>query len=335
MQGAIASIFGMFKNLSKKITLKMFLTFFLSVIFFVLLFPFNDLGDLVTSKISDATSGNVYLVFDKMALSFLPLGIQVSQVTVETPTAPSLKMDSLAASPWIPGLLAFKLGADIHATGLFRSDVDIGFKQTGKTTDGVAQSIDLNVAGLSLPAVSEYLHNGNLLNLMLTGSLDLNTSLTVDSSYKTQPDGTITATGKNFGLPSQSFMTTIGPLQTPQLKLGTVSLRAKMGSSRLEIEDFAFGGAGQDITGKIKGELGIVVQSDGRGGAVPILKDYDLRVDMTASKSFMDPNTNPTSVVIGGFLGQYQNETPQGSHFAFRMKSPKIPGTPPELSALK
>ena len=335
MQGAIGSILGMFKSLFANHKGKMVLTLFLSVIFFALLFPFNDLSDLVTAKISDATAGNVYVAFDKMDLSFVPLGLAVNNVSIETPLAPTLSMDALSASPWIAGLLAFKPGADVHAKGLFRADVDLGFKQTGKTTDGAAQTIDLNVAGLSLPAVSEYLRAGNLLNLMLTGNLDLATNIAIDSSFKTQPDGTIQATGKNFGLPSQSLMTAIGPMQTPQLKLGSVALKAKLGSSRLEIEEFSFGGKGQDLTGKVKGELGLFVQADGRGGAVPILKDYNLQVDMTASKSFMDPNLNPSSGLLGGFLGQYQTETPQGVHFAFRMKSPKIPGTPPELSAIK
>ena len=50
---------------------------FSTVVFAFILFPFDDLSDLVSTQVSKATSGRVYVQFDHMNLSLLPLGLRL------------------------------------------------------------------------------------------------------------------------------------------------------------------------------------------------------------------------------------------------------------------
>ena len=326
------AVFDFIRGIFRTQKLNIFLVFVFAGLFFVLMFPFNDLSDLATTKISDASGGSVYLQFDKMAVNFLPLGLQLENVSVENAQLPAINLSSLSVSPWIVGALVAKLGGTVDATGLFKGNVHLVVHEGSKTGGtGKTEEVELQADEVALPLVSEYLRSSNILALNLQGSLSINGNVTVDPTFKDQPKGTLGANAVSFALPGQSVMTTMGPLQTPPLKLGAVQFKGKLGGGRLEIEDMTFGGKNLDLGGKIKGELGVMFQADGRGGIQPVISTYDLHIDLNASKNFMDPSVNPASGLIGGFLGQFRSETPQGSHFAFRMKQPKIPGQPPEL----
>jgi type II secretion system protein N len=334
MAGLISALVDGVKSLFAFHKFKIFMALMFTLLFFVLLFPFNDLADLVTTKVSDATGGSVYLQLDKMGLNIVPVGVQMETVSIENAQLPGLNMDTLTLSPWIMGALAFKRGATVEAGGLFKGNVHVTVHEGSKVSgDGTVQNVGLIANDIALPAVTEYLRTGNIASLGVLGSLNLETDLVIDPAFKDQPSGTLGAKISGLGLPSQSLMTAMGAMQTPALKLGAMSLKAKLGGGRIEIEEMTFGGSKEDLSGKIKGELLVNFQPDGRGGATPIVSTYNLLIDMTASKQFMDPSLNPTSGLLGGFLGQFRSETPQGSRFAFRMKQPKMPGQPPELSA--
>lgn len=66
---------------------KMALLVGLYMVFLYFLFPFNDLGDLVSGKISQATQGQVFLDFDNINLSlFLRLGLLFQKSPLKRPT---------------------------------------------------------------------------------------------------------------------------------------------------------------------------------------------------------------------------------------------------------
>lgn len=308
-----------------------------ALIFSVLLFPFGDLSDLVTAKVSEATGGALYVQFDEMGLSLIPsVGVKMDNVVIESPQLPSLTADSVSFSPWILGALGAKMGGTLDAEGLFKGNVRLVLHEGEKLkSEARAKNIDVEATEIALPAVSEFLRSGNLLSLVMQGNLALNTNLKVDPTFKEQPDGTLGLNISGFTLPSQSFNTQMGPVQSPNLRLGKVAMKAKLKSGRLEIEDMTFGGAKEDLSGKIKGELGLILQPDGTGGVRPIVSSYDLKIDLMASKAFMDPSINPASGLLNGFLGQYKSESPQGTRFAFRLRPPKIPGMPPEIGAIQ
>src|SRR4051812_35387749 len=76
----------------------LFVVLFLVFLYFI--FPFNDLGDFVAQKVSEATSGQVFVGFDTLDINLLPEpGIAMSNVQVETPFTPKLTAKNLSLAP--------------------------------------------------------------------------------------------------------------------------------------------------------------------------------------------------------------------------------------------
>src|ERR1700683_2627987 len=97
--------------------------YFLFIYFF---FPFNDLGDLVSGKISEATQGQVFVDFEKLDLSLFPQpGLALSKVVIENPFTPALTAKYISVAPNLLSLLAFKPGVSIRARGFLGGDVDL------------------------------------------------------------------------------------------------------------------------------------------------------------------------------------------------------------------
>lgn len=330
-------VLDFFKNIFRFHKLKIFSVFVFAVVFGLLLFPFGDLSDLVTAKVSEATQNRLYVQFDGMGLSLASgLGLEMDNVVIESQQFPSINASTLSVSPWILGALAARKGANVNAEGLFKGNVHVVYREGDKLkSEARLQNIDLEAQQVALAALSDFLRSGNIVPISMQGSLDLSTNLAVDPTFGEQPNGTIGMNIAGFTLPSQSFNTQMGPMQSPALRLGKVALKAKLAKGRLEIEDMTFGGSKDDLSGRLRGELGLAFQPDGQGSVRPVVNSYDLRVDLTASKAFMDPTLNPASGLLSGFLGPYKSETPAGTRFAFRVRPPKMPGLPPEFSSFQ
>ena len=67
-------------NLIFKHKFKFVLMVFSALIFTFLLFPFDDLGDLVTAQVAKLTNNQVYVQFDRMNVGILDPGLQLKNV---------------------------------------------------------------------------------------------------------------------------------------------------------------------------------------------------------------------------------------------------------------
>jgi type II secretion system protein N len=326
MKGAIEFV----RNLIRFHKGKAVLALLFALIFGVLMFPYDDLGDLITTKISDATGGAWYIQFDRMGLGLFPPGVKTENVSIESSALPTINADSLELTPWIMGAITAKTGLKVDASGLFKGNLSLDYREGEKLKSGErAKDVVVRAESLSLPLLTDFLRSGGILNMALQGSLGLDSALNIDPVFDRQPSGDLGLQIAGLQLPSQSFNTQMGPVQTPSLKLGKVALQAKMGDGKLNIEDLSFGGPNEDMTGKIKGELGIAIRRDA-GGVRPQVGAYDLRIDMTVKKSFIDTGSKTGAGLAFMLIEKFKQETPQGVRYAFRVKATS-PAMPPEF----
>ena len=181
----MSKIFTSIRNLFRFHKLKMLGVVLFALLFTFFLFPYEDLADLATAKVSQITNNQVYLQSDTLDLGFIPISVSMDKVLVETPTLPAVKADYLSVSPWISGLIIGKQGASIDAKKLFGGAVAIDFHEGDKLKSGERmKNLGVDATGLKLPEVSSFLRDGGLASFLLQGTLGLKTQMQIDPNFR-------------------------------------------------------------------------------------------------------------------------------------------------------
>ncbi|MBX3018042.1 MAG: type II secretion system protein GspN [Bdellovibrionaceae bacterium] len=259
---------------------------FLTAVFIVLMFPLNDVGDLVTTQVYKGTGNKVYLQFEDLNLDFLPSpGLEMSQISLEASPLPPLAIRRLEVRPSLFGLLMQKIDASATAEGIFRGDIRASIKPGRKMENGAAShAITLNAERLSLAEVKKLVPAP----VNFRGVLNLNADGQIDPSFTNQPDVTIDLNSQNFELLPSTVETMMGPLSVPELKLGRLNLKGRLSAGSFVIEDGQLGQPNDELTGTVKGRLGLEMRLVGNGMVVPVATNYEFNVNLVAKKSFED-----------------------------------------------
>lgn len=322
----MSKIFAPIASLFKNHKLKMLGVLVFAIIFTILIFPYDDLNDLATSKVSQITNNQVYLQFDSLDLSFVPVGLSLGNVSVETQTLPAIKASRLEVSPWLSGLIVGKQGASVDAKELFGGLIAADVRDGDKVASGDrAKNIEVDAKGIKLPQLAKFLSEGNIATFLLQGNLDLSLLANVDPSFAAQPSGEIKLTAENFALPSQTLRTPMMPIAIPDLKFGNTKFSGAMKDGSLTINDLSFGND-STLSGKITGSLGVSFLRSPMG-VQPIVKTYDLKVNLKFPTAFAAANASVLSALYGFIPGTARKDTPKGTEVAFRMLPP-APGSP-------
>lgn len=319
------SILDPILNLFRFHKMKFVAVILLTAVFGLLIFPFDDLGDLISAKISESTNGAWYVQFDELNLAFFPPGVSTERVIVESNTLPALNADTLDIKPWILGALTAKTGVALEAAGVFNGQVAVDYREGEKLPAGHRlQDIVLNAADINLQQLFDYLRTGNLANLAMQGSLGLQSTLKIDPSMGRQPVGDLTLQASGLSLPNPSFnVPNLGPVLLPTLRLGKLNLQGKMNDGKLNIEDLAFGGPNEDLSGKIKGELGLKLNRD-PSGVRPQFGAYNLRVDLTVKKDFIEANSKGPMGLVFAYINGFRQDSGQNARFNFTVSGPNF-----------
>lgn len=299
-----------------------------TLVFAVALFPYSDLGDLVTAKVAALTANQVYLKFDDMGLNLIPQpGFELRKVVVETPFLPALAAEELAISPSIWGLLSFRPGVSARAKGMFGGAVSLS-THGGSLTEGGSrrQVVSLASSHTDLTQLAKFA----LLPLALKGQLSVDSDLTLDPGFGEQPTGELHLEINKFQLPAGSVATPLGPLSLPELSLGKIELSGKLSEGRFNIESAKFGAAKEDLAGTLKGNL--VVRVDKRG-LQPAFSTgpYEFEIEVTVQPGFAQ-----RASLFLGFLDAYKKPAAAGSsgnRYALKMSGVDF-NNPPRMSAL-
>jgi type II secretion system protein N len=289
---------------------KVFLLLLSIPTFIVLLFPFGDLSDFVTTKVAQITGNQVYVQFDEMQLSALPAGLQLSQVLVETAAINGLKAEEIVFTPSVSSLIFQKPAGSLLVSGILGGNVKVSLSPGKKTEEGVQlQDVEIKAEKLSLAQIQGLVS----LPVPLKGNLNLDSMAKLDLAFVTQPDVELTLVIEQFELPQASVNTMMGPVTLPDLKLGNVELVGRLSGGKFEIQKSNLGKTGDELIGNLKGTLGMTLINNG-GRIIPQFSDYDLVVDLNIKKSLEDRAT-----LFLALLQSYKTPTPDGGQYKFKV----------------
>ncbi|MBX2989273.1 MAG: type II secretion system protein GspN [Bdellovibrionaceae bacterium] len=267
--------------------LRLLLSMISAVIFAVLIFPFNDLSDLLSSQISAATRNSVYVQFERLSLSFFPqLGAQAEQVHIESLFFPGIKVEEVTVTPSLGAALSQKPYGHVTAKGLFRGDVDARMGSGGQSERGTElQKLEITAQRLSLQDLRQLAN----LPALIKGRLDLETAGLIDMTLAEQPDLALNIKIQQFEMPSTNLaLGHMGELTLPEIKLSSLELKGRLSAGRLLIENIRVGGQpADDLQGTIKGTLGLNLRNAG-GTPVPEFGAYSFDVDLQPSANFRE-----------------------------------------------
>ena len=313
-----------------------FLVFFISTIaFFILFFPLNDLGDLITTQVSRMTMNQVYFQFDGLKLSVLPPGLNMSNVFVETNSLSALKAKDVTVLPSISGMFKGRPYGHISAEGFLKGDLSLGVS-AGSKGEKSAESAVIELSAKKI-SVKEF---RSLLNLpfFMQGEINAESKATLFFTLKQeadrppvfvledQPEMELNIVVSKFELPPTNVnLGGMGDITLPDLKLKQVDLKGKLSKGVFTIEKGELGQPGDDLQMSLKGTMNVTLQSmDGR--IIPMLGAYNLDIDLKTQKAFQDK--------AGLFLSFIQAHQKAPGQYKFKVASPMW-GAPPQITTLR
>lgn len=305
---------------------KIFIMLFASLVSLFLLFPFDDLSDLISSQVSKLTNNSVYLQFEKLRLSLIPQpGLEMTQVYVESPQTPAISVNELEIAPSISGLIQQKPYGSISAKGLLKGNVSIQLKKGTKTENGIErQRIEVSAKEISL---SDLRAMANL-PVLLKGQINLETVAQADLTFQEQPDVDLDLIVNKFELPPSNVNTPMGPLTLPDLKLSTVELKGRLAAGRFIIETGTIGKPGDELFGTIKGNIALNIIN--RGGTFGHqIGAYNFEIDLKAKKPFQE-----RAALFLSFIDGYKTPTSEGAQYKFKVSATN-PMMPPNIGAAR
>ena len=303
---------------------KLFVMVLSSLLFILVLFPFDDLSDLISSQVSKLTNNSLYVQFDRLKMSIFPTpGVRMDQVYIESVRMPSLSADELVITPSISGLIQQKPYGQISAKGFLKGDVELQMGKGTRTENGVErQRIEISAKKVALNDLRAL---GNL-PIMLKGQVNIEGTALADLTFQEQPDVDLDLTINQFELPPSNVNTPMGPLTLPDLKLSTVELKGRLAAGRFIIETGTIGKPGDELYGTIKGNIGItIINQGGRFGQQ--IGAYNFEIDLKTKKSFQD-----RAALFLSFIDGYKTPTADGAQFKFKVSATN-PMMPPSIGA--
>lgn len=324
------------KKILKYFTSSLFLILISAIAFAFVIFPFNDLTDLISSKVSEQTQNRVFLQLDGLNLNLVPQpGLELENVYVETLTTPALTAEKISASPSVRGLIQRKpYYGTISATGILGGDIEIATSKapaTEKSPDRL--KISITADNLALTKVKDLAS----LPIALKGKMNAQANIEADmglvmamagqadpnAPINEQPDVDVNLEISALDIPPANInLGELGALPTPELKLASLNIKARLADGTLIIDNAAIGKPTDELHGTIKGRIGLSMVNMGRRIG-PQVTSYSLEIDLKAKKSFQDKAS-----LFLTFLDSYKKDIPGGAHFKFKASAQDLRGGP-------
>jgi type II secretion system protein N len=304
-------IFSLFKFHKKKVLAFVGLFFF----FLYLLFPFNDLGDLVTSKISEGTNNQAFVNFDNIDLALLPHpSLVLTKVSIETPFAPTLIAKSLSVSPSFLGLISFHPGVNVEANGVLGGNLDLtaGLGEKTMTTPvHRKQKVSMELDGISLGTLAKLASSPLRVDGQISGSVIAE----VDPEFAEQLTGEIDLKSEKTVFPEANIM----GMGLPKLNLGDVIVQGQADKGQLDLTSFVAGHKGGDLYVTATGKIDIRMQKQ-MNGVMPPQGGYDLIVNVQLGDTLRQK--------LGPFLSAIQAYQTAPNNYAIRLSAPYAGANP-------
>lgn len=321
----MAAILSPIKALFRSHKLQMLYAVLFALGFFLILFPSDDLSDMISAEIN--RGGQVHVKFDGLSLDLLGLGISTENLVFTARGQPAIKAAAIRVSPVFSRLLTFNKGVAAEIESIFSGNLHLEYGQDGKTKSGAPyDEISLNAEHLSLDEISAFLRQANMAGFKLQGVVRADVpKIRVDRLFAEQPSGTFSLDIQSFAIPTQTIMVNFNGVNVPQalptLELGRINLQnAKLNEGVLEIPELSIGEAKNELHGKLKGTVGLQFKKVGEI-LYPEVSSVNLTLKLIADKGFVERNQK---TVLGGFFmlipPRCKQETAKGTEITCLMK---------------
>lgn len=306
----------LFKRIFLENKSKILLLFLLIIAFAVVLFPYDDLGDLITAEVANATGNTMHVQFDDLALGFLPQpGIKMTNVFIETPFVSQLKADVLKIAPSLLSLFNRKPMGRVKAENLFGGTLDLSVSSSNKIKSPMALSADLDYSDFDL---NEMVKTLVPIPMKAYGKASLSADVDFDAELKSQPDGTLLLTSQKVAIPSFSFDANMNGIKqmmsVPALNIGQVKVKGQFKNGKVLFADTVIGSAKDDIFAKIGGDIDLKVSPNSTN-----VTYYNLAIDLTLKDTFIK-DLGSYSAMLDMMIGKYKSKSLDGTRYAFRFQ---------------
>lgn len=306
----------LFKRIFLENKSKILLLFLLVIAFAVVLFPYDDLGDLITAEVANATGNTIHVQFDDLALGFLPQpGIKMTNVFIETPFVSQLKADVLKIAPSLLSLFNRKPMGRVKAENLFGGTLDLSVSSSNKIKSPMALSADLDYSDFDL---NEMVKTLVPIPMKAHGKASLTADVDFDAELKSQPDGTLLLTSQKVAIPSFSFDANMNGIKqmmsVPALNIGQLKVKGQFKNGKVLFADTVIGSAKDDIFAKIGGDIDLKVSPNSTN-----VTYYNLAIDLTLKDTFIK-DLGSYSAMLDMMIGKYKSKSLDGTRYAFRFQ---------------
>lgn len=270
-------------NVFKFHKFKIFLVFLLTLVFFVVMFPYKEISEIISNQISKATRNQVQMSFEDMGLSLYPFGISAKEVYIATPelTTP-LFIKRVYITPSVLSLLSLKPGGSFRAENIWGGNITATLTHQGQ---GQSSNKESKVARIELAL--DKVDIGEVLGWMkapakVSGKISGKADLRLDLMGFDHPRGNFNFSGANVELPSVISMQGMD-LMLPEGQLKRLVLAGQMQNGKLNITEGTLGQPSDVIYGKVRGQMDLTTRRMGASlSFVP--GPYDFSLDLNFSK---------------------------------------------------
>lgn len=308
--------------------MKIIFAFFCFAFFLVVLFPFDDLSDLVTEKVAQATQNQVFLRFDHLGLAIFPPSLKMDAVEVDTPFLPTLKASSMTLAPSIARLLAFSPGASFSANELFKGNV---YGTVGAKTEKERQKIDFDVTYNDL----DLLAAGDFFNVVwpVAGQASISANGNLEPEFAAQPEAELKVTIDKLTLPNTlpANIPFVGGTQIPQIKFTDVKLSGRLINGEFIIENGTLGQDKDPFRGGVKGKIQVNFIRQGTQ-VVPQFGAYEFRIDLNMDRAF-ETDLQKRVMIVYDMIGRYKTATGKGGRYLMRVAGSSFQA-PPNITSI-
>lgn len=287
--------------------LKILSVFVFAFAFALLIFPYNDLGNLLTTKVYEGSGQSIYLAADNLDLSLFPFpGVQAEGVSVEAgvrgPQFAPLKLTQLKIRPLLSAILAFHFGLAFSGEGLFGGNVSLAAATANSVFSGNPGAIELKsleLEDIALAAILDYFAKMSAapLELKIAGKLSAESpGMTFDPTAKEPIKGKLDVSVDGLTLPTQIPLQGFGSLEIPQIKMQKAEFQTDWSGGKMKIVKGTFGNDKDPLSGRLLGE--IEMRAMPNGGISP--GSYNICLELNFTQNFYN-DLNKKIPVLEGF----------------------------------
>ncbi|HMN70173.1 MAG TPA: hypothetical protein PKC28_16660 [Bdellovibrionales bacterium] len=304
-----------------------------ALLFFVWLFPFSDLSQVLTTVVAQSTGNQVYVQPETLDVHLLPQpAVSATNVSIET-MLPPLEAKWVKFRPSLMSLLlnigtimkaqrgdaeaqkamATRFGFSFSAEGLLGGDVDLSYGPGRKAEGGGERArARLQIEELNLDSLRDWAD----LAQKIQGRANVDTDIQFSPDFTDQPEGEFNVRVEKFNMPAGVAMIPMNgvsmPVNYPGLTLANAVLKGRLVGGSLVIEDGQFGQGKDPLYGRIKGQFDLkMIRTP--AGVAPQFGKYAVTVDLNANHAMLKELG-----FVFMFLDKAKTGTTAGARYLFR-----------------